>query len=61
MNELATNNANINIINNGGIGCYSANKQAVEKIKSLSDEEFEKEIVNYDSDTQTFFRIAREH
>lgn len=61
MNGLTTNNADINIISNGGIGCYSANKQAMDKIKSLSDEEFEKEMVNYDSDTQEFFRIAREH
>ena len=61
MNELATNNADINIISNGGIGCYSANKQAVDKIKSLSDTDFEKAIEDFDSDTQKFLRIAREH
>lgn len=56
-----TNDADINIINNGGVVCYSANKQAIDKIKSLPDAEFEKEMVNYDSDMQKFFRIAREH
>lgn len=61
MNGLTTNNADINIISNGGIGCYNANKQAMEKIKSLSDTDFEKAIADFDSDTQTFFRIAREH
>lgn len=61
MNGSTTNNADINIISNGEVGCYSANKQAIDKIKSLPDAEFEKEMVNYDSDMQKFFRIAREH
>lgn len=61
MNGLTTNNADITIISNDRIGCYSANKQAIDKIKSLSDEELEKAIADFDSDTQEFFRIAREH
>ena len=35
MNGLTTNNADINIISNGGVGCYNVNKQAMEKNGAL--------------------------
>jgi hypothetical protein len=60
MNELATG-ADISIVNQGNMSIYNANKQAIDKIKSLSDTEFEKAIADFDSDTQKFLRIAREH
>ena len=38
---------------------YVADKSVIEKIKSLSDEGFEKEIQEFDPGMQTFFRMMR--
>lgn len=38
---------------------YTADKSVIEKIKSLSDEDFEKEISGFDPGMQTFFRMMR--
>lgn len=51
----------INIVNHGGTCVYNANKEAMDKIKALSDKDFEKEISKFSEDTQMFMRLAREH
>lgn len=61
MNELATRTGQIDITNNGAITNFFADKAAIERIKALSDADFEKEIASFDNDTQTFFRLAREY
>jgi hypothetical protein len=58
MNEIAVNGkAEITVDH----GRYEANAEALERIKLLSDGEFEKEIAEFPQDTQTFLRIARDH
>ena len=51
----------ISIVNNNGVTCYNANKEAMDRIKALSDSDFEKEISKFPDDTQMFMRLAREH
>jgi hypothetical protein len=58
MNELATG-AEITIVQKGNMNMYNANKQAMDLINSLSDEEFEKEVSELDFDKQAFLRMAR--
>lgn len=58
MNELATG-AEIIIEYQNGMNIYNANKQAMDLINSLSDEEFEKEVSKLDFDKQAFLRMAR--
>lgn len=59
MNELLK--PDIEIANHAGIGVYNANKEAMDRIKALSDKDFEKEISQFPEDTQMFMRLAREH
>lgn len=61
MDELIKPKADIEIANHPGISVYNANKEAMDRIKSLSDSDFEKEIAKFPYDTQTFLRLAREH
>lgn len=61
MDELIKSKADIEIVNHAGIGVYNANKEAMNRIKSLSDSDFEKEISQFPEDTQTFLRLARGH
>lgn len=61
MDELIKPKADIEIVNHAGISVYNANKEAMDRIKSLSDSDFEKEIAKFPYDTQTFLRLAREH
>lgn len=58
-NEL-TVGAEITIVQQSDMNMYSANKKAMDRIKTLSDSDFEKEISELDCDTQFFLRIARE-
>jgi hypothetical protein len=58
MNELATG-ADISIVNQGNMSIYNANKQAMDRIKSLNDEDFEKEVAKFDFGMQAFLRMAR--
>ena len=39
---------------------FSADPENIEKIKALSDEEFETEVQKFDPDLQQFLRIVRE-
>lgn len=39
---------------------FNLTREARDKIKALSDQEFEKELKNFDPDTQIFLRLARE-
>lgn len=61
MDELIKQKADIEIVNHAGISVYNANKEAMDRIKSLSDADFEKEISKFPEDTQMFMRLAREH
>lgn len=61
MDELIKQKADIEIVNHGGIGVCNANKEAMDRIKSLSDADFEKEISKFPEDTKMFMRLAREH
>lgn len=61
MDELIKPKPDIEIVNHGGIGVYNANKEAMDRIKALSDKDFEKEISKFPEDTQMFMRLAREH
>jgi hypothetical protein len=61
MDELIKSKPDIEIVNHDGIGVYNANKEAMDRIKSLSDKDFEKEISQFPEDTQMFMRLAREH
>ena len=61
MDELIKPKADIEIVNHAGIGVYNANKEAMDRIKALSDKDFEKEISKFPEDTQMFLRMAREH
>lgn len=58
MNELATG-AEITIVQQGNMIMCNANKQAMDLINSLSDEEFEKEVSELDFDKQAFLRMVR--
>lgn len=60
MNDLIkSSDPEINVTNHGHCISYSADADAVKRIKSLSDAEFEKEISGFDSGMQTFLRMAR--
>lgn len=61
MDELIKQKADIEIVNHAGIVVYNANKEAMDRIKSLSDADFEKEISHFSEDTQMFMRLARKH
>ena len=62
MSELVGLKApDISIVNNDGVTCYNANKEAMDRRKALSDSDFEKEISKCPEDTQMFMRLAREH
>lgn len=39
---------------------FDANPEAVARIKSLNDVDFEKELQQFDKDTQMFLRIVRD-
>lgn len=58
MNELTTG-AEIIIVHQGNMNIYNANKEAMDLIRSLSDEEFEKEVAELDFDKRAFLRMAR--
>lgn len=60
MNEIA-NQGQIDITQSGNVCTYNADAKAVERIKSLSDSDFEKEVAKFPYDTQTFLRLARNH
>lgn len=49
----------LNIVDHGGYTTFALTPEARQKLKNLSDEEFEKEIESFDRDTQFFLRIAR--
>lgn len=59
MNDIATQ-GRIDRVEYGCISTYNANKQAVDRIKALSDNEFEKAIKDFSDDMQTFLRLVRE-
>lgn len=61
MNDLITESAEINISSNPYCNKFEANKKAMDRIKALSDKDFEKEISKFSEDTQMFLRLAREH
>lgn len=56
-NELVSDTAEISHVGNK----FEANKKAMARIKSLPNDEFEKEISSMDYDMQTFLRLARNH
>lgn len=49
----------LNVVDRGGYTTFELTPEARQRIKNLSDEEFEKEIMSFDRDTQFFLRIAR--
>ena len=51
MDELIKPKADIEIVNHAGIGVYNANKEAMDRIKALSNKDFEKEISKFPEDT----------
>lgn len=60
-NELVTNDGEITRTENSRMTVFTADKNSMDKIKGLSDEEFEKHISSMDGHMQTFLRIARNH
>jgi hypothetical protein len=61
MDELIKTKPVIGIVERGKVSVYNANKEAMNRIKALSDKDFEKEISQFPEDTQMFMRLAREH
>lgn len=56
-NELVSNAAEISHVGNK----FEANKEAMARIKSLPNDEFEKEISSMSCEMQSFLRLARNH
>lgn len=61
MEMLDKPQADIEIMDHENISVYNANKQAVERVKLLTNSEFEQEIAKLPSDTQTFLRLVRNY
>ena len=60
-NDLITNDGEITRTENPNVIMFTADKNSMDKIKGLSDEDFEKHISLMDEHMQTFLRIARNH
>lgn len=60
-NDLITNNGEITRTENSKMIVFTADKNSMNKIKELSDEDFEKEISLMDDDMKMFLRLARNH
>lgn len=59
MEELMNNEPAITIDQHDEYNRFEASPEAIARIKGLSDADFEKEIQQFDADTQTFLRIVR--
>lgn len=60
-NDLMTNTGEITRTENSNVIMFTADKNSMDKIKGLSDEEFEKHISSMDNDMKMFLRLARNH
>ena len=60
MDEIALDNSEITYIDKGNLSYITANREGINRIKNISDADFEKELRKFPRDMQTFLRIVRE-
>lgn len=60
-NDLMTNIGEITRTEKSNMIMFTADKNSMDKIKELSDEDFEKEISYMDNDMKMFLKLARNH
>lgn len=60
MDEITLEDSEITYIDKGNLSYFTANREGRNRIKNISDADFEKELRRFPKDMQTFLRIVRE-